>query len=269
MELAPCGARCGRQQAWGAFDQERTFVKPAQAGIHNEVVIPVQAGIPVEVVIPAQAGIPVELVIPAQAGIHSCACRCSSCQDLGRPAPRHALPGSGVGCGGERLRAGPAWRSSLVASKSRTPRPQRFTGAVGAAPDCPAMLRLAAASRNSLRSLRSLRSDNRDESVDESRCARRREPWPCRPRWASGPAARQAQTVHRTVVARGSPSRRTTGALRPGRTRLCGDGVSARAIGPRTTEHHKRSVAPVTGRRGRSLGRRGAQPRGRRTQRAS
>ncbi len=181
-------------------------------------------------------------VIPAQAGIHSCACPRSSCRDLGRPAPRQALPGSRVGCAGERPCAGAAWRSTLVAAKTRAPRPQRFTGAGGAAPDCPAMLGLAAASRNSLRSLRSLRSDNRDESVDESRCARGRKP---------------------------CASRRTRGALRPGRTRLCGYGVGIRAVGARKPEHHQRSVAPGAARRGRSLGRRGAQPTGRRAQRAS
>ncbi|WP_292456113.1 hypothetical protein, partial [Methylibium sp.] len=42
--------------------------------------------------------------------------------------------------------------------------------------DCAALLGLVAPSRNSLRSLRSLRSDNRDESVDEARCARSHEP---------------------------------------------------------------------------------------------
>ena len=121
------------------------------------------------VVIPAKIVIPVEVVIPAQAGIHVSA--------------------------GWRLHTGATWHPTLVAAKSRAPRPQRFTGAVGAAPDCPAMLGPAAASRNSQRSLRSLRSNNRDESVDGSRCARGR---------------------------KSCASRRTRGALQPGRTRKHG-----------------------------------------------
>ena len=53
-----------------------------------------------------------------------------------------------------------------------------------------------------------------------------RKPWPCRPRRASGPAARQAQTVHRTVCVRGSPPRRPTGAPHPAPT-----GLGRRAFG--------------------------------------
>ena len=106
-------------------------------------------------------------------------------------------------------------RSGLVAAKPRALRPQRFGGAVGAAPDCPAVRGLAAASRNSLRSLRSLRSDKRDENVGESRCARGRKP---------------------------CASRRPTGALQPERTRLCRDLVGVRAF--TGSEYHKRNVAP-------------------------
>ena len=53
-----------------------------------------------------------------------------------------------------------------------------------------------------------------------------RKPWPCRPRRASGPAARQAQTVHWTVCVRGSPPRRPTGAPHPTPT-----GLGRRALG--------------------------------------
>ena len=62
--------------------------------------------------------------------------------------------------------------------------------------------------QNSLRSLRSLRSDNRGQNDNEARCARRPLSSPCRPLRASGPAARQARTVHWTVRVRGSPPRR-------------------------------------------------------------
>ena len=212
--------------------------------------------------LPAVVDIPPTVVIPAQSGIHRCACPRSSCRDFGFPASRLALTVNGPGCDGASQRAGAAGRSTLVAAKSRAPVPQRFTAAVSAERVCPAMPGLAAASRNSLRSLRSLRSDSRDESVDESRCARGRKPWPCKPCRASGPTARQAQTVHQTVRVRGSPSQRTRGALRPGRTRLCRADICVRLPEPRTTEHHKRSVAPGAARRGRTLGRRGAQPRG-------
>ncbi len=84
--------------------------------------------------------------------------------------PPRVAPGGarrGLTLGRSVLCTGAAWCSTLVAAKARAPRPQRFTGAVGAAPDCPAMLGLAAASRNSLRSLRSLRSDSRDENEHE------------------------------------------------------------------------------------------------------
>ena len=95
--------------------------------------------------------------------------------------------------------------------------------------DCPAMLGPVSPARNSLRSLRSLRSNNRAESDHDSRCARGHEP---------------------------CASRRPRGAARPVRARLC-RGVASHAI-------RKRCSAAGAARRGRCVGRRGAQVRGRR-----
>ena len=101
--------------------------------------------------------------------------------------------------------------------------------------DSPAMLGLAAPSQNSLRALRALRSDNRDESEDNSRCARGREP---------------------------CASRRRRCPPRPTRTRLHHRWT---AFGH---ERKHRSDGAGGARRGRILWRREAQARGRRAQRA-
>ena len=127
-------------------------------------VIAADGVIPVPLVMLEDCVIPAGSVIPAQAGIHVGA----GCRWRSRTTSVRASCQAALGAGDRH--------SALVAAKARAPRPQRFTGAVGAAPDCPAMLGLAAASRNSLHSLRSLRSNSRDESVDESRCARGRSP---------------------------------------------------------------------------------------------
>ena len=215
-------------------------------------VIPAELGIAATVVIPAKVVIPKTVVIPAQAGIHGCACRRSSCRDGAVPASREAATERGLPCDRATQRTGASWRSTAVAAKPRAPGPKRFTGAVSAAPERPAMPGSAAASRNALRSLR---SNSRDESVDALRRARGRKPWPCRLRRLSGPAARQVPTVHRTVGVRGSPCSRTRGALQPGRTRLCREGCGVRDPGARTPANHKRSGAPGGTRRGRFLGR--------------
>ena len=52
-------------------------------------------------------------------------------------------------------------------------------------------------------------------------------------------------------------------------TRLCSQASGVLAVGARTTEHQRPSLAAGGTRRGRFLGRRGTQPRGRRAQRAS
>ncbi len=88
---------------------------------------------------------------------------------------------------------------------------------------------------NSLRDLRSLRSTKCGESVDEARCARGHEP---------------------------CASRRLTGAPKPARTRLCQEAVAS------CLETPKRCIAAGGTRQGRFLGRREAQPWGRRAQRA-
>ncbi len=143
----------------------------AACGPLRTCVVAAKAVVPSDIVTAAKA------VVPAQAGIHVCASWHWWCR-VGLPASRQAAPGVGSHRGGRCC--------------ARLP--------CGARP--------GVASRNSLRSLRSLRSDNRDENDNEARCARRPLGWPCRPRWASGPAARQAQTVHWTVCVRGSPPRR-------------------------------------------------------------
>ena len=149
---------------------------PAACVILVKAVVPAEGVTQAKAVIPAESVSLVKVVIPAQAGIHGCACCRWRCREFGLPAPRQVIPVGTATCGGAWLHTDAGRRSKWGAAKPRAPTPQRFIGAVGAAPDRPATPGLAAASRNSLRSLRSLRSDSRDESVDESRCARGRKP---------------------------------------------------------------------------------------------
>jgi hypothetical protein len=140
-------------------------------------------------------------------------------------------------------------------SVHRSERPRRARAGRGAtAPrsplrsDSPAMLGLVAASRNSLCSVRSRRSNSRDESVVDARCARGHEPWPCRPRRARGPAARQAQTVHLDCLCPGLPSRRLAGAPRPARARLgCCIGGSRRTRTDRAARQAVRGGGDLRG----------------------
>ncbi len=171
MELAQRISRFSSQASPADCGPAQLLVLPAK------VVSPADIAFLAYVVSLANAVLPAEVFFPAQAGIVGAGPRWW-CQDFGFPASRQAAPG---GCS--------HWGGRCCA---RLP--------CGARP--------GVASRNSLRSLRSLRSHTRDENDDEARCARRPLGWPCRPRWASGPAARQAQTVHWTVCVRGSPPRR-------------------------------------------------------------
>jgi hypothetical protein len=109
-------------------------------------------------------------------------------------------------------------RLMVLAAKVRPGGLRRFTAAVALRVDCPAVRAFTAASRNSLRSLRSLRSDNRDESVDEARCARSRES--CAPRRCRGaPQPARAHLCRRVVCGRHQENQKPTPARAPQRSR--------------------------------------------------